>query len=479
MVGEPGGFSLSLVTESFAVRALLGSVTAAGVAALLVGLGVLRSPGARRAALLAPALVAAIAAIASAGEAFLPRILVATSAADGPVVEHLGEYRGLRAGMGVDVLLAGYLVVATTLVARRLAGMRAWRRHTAGATEAPPDGELSLALRRLAARMRVRCPRLLLLPECPGGAFAAGLRHRTVVVDPMLMARLDPEEAEGLLAHELAHHARHDGLVALAVGLVRDLAWFLAPLSIAAGWLHREQEESADELASRCTGRPAALASGILKVWDREERGNRGAGGPTPVPATCAAVAVARAPSSVVLPGRSGRRGWRIITARVERLMAALPTPGRLRRRTEALVACGVMGVGATAALTLPAWIATDLATEELAFLYLAGSDSAASVASPAFATFRELAPATTATPASGTATAATTGPTSAFESRAELLAGERRSRGPSRLRWGSHSHPAWAVSPPGNVRPARPLVYTLNDAGAQMGVFVVGAAER
>lgn len=473
MGGEPGGFSLSLVTESFAVRALLGSVAAATLAALLVGLGAVRSPGARRAALLAPAVVAALAAVASAGEAFLPRLLVATTAADGPVVELLGEYRGLRAGMGVDVLLAGYLLVALALVARRLSGARACRRHTVGAVPAAPGCELMATLRRLSQRMGVRCPQLLLLRGCPGGAFAVGLRRGKVVVDPGLMSRLDPEEVEGLLAHELAHHARHDGVVALAVGLVRDLAWFLGPLHIAAGWLHREQEESADELASRCTGRPAALASGILKVWDRQERSH------TPRPATCAAAPAARLPSSVVLPGRAGDRAWRIITARVERLMAAVPTPGRLRRRTEALLACGVMVVGATTALMVPSWIASDLATEELAFLYLAGSErSSSSVESPALATFRDLAPATTATPAAGTPAATAAGATSAFESRAELLAGQRRSPDPARLRWGSRDHPAWTVRPPGNVRPARPLVYTHNDTGTQMGVFVVGAAE-
>lgn len=474
MGAEAGGFSLSLVTESFAVRALLGSVAAATLAALLVGFGALRSPGARRAALLAPAIVAALAAIASAGEAFLPRILVATAAADGPVVEHLGEYRGLRAGAGVDLLLAGYLLVAGALVVRRVVGLRAWRRHTAGAMRADPGSELMATVSRLAQRMGVRCPQLLLLPDCPGGAFAAGVRRGAVVVDPALMSRLDAEEVEGLLAHELAHHARHDGLVALVVGLVRDLAWFLAPLYVAAGWLHREQEESADELASRCTGRPAALASGILKVWDRGEH----ARGPDPVPATCAAVAVARVPSSVVLPGRAGRRAWRIITARVERLMASVPTPGRLRRRTEALLASGVMAAGAIVAITVPSWIATDLATEELAFLYLAGSESTASVESPAFATFRQLAPQTTGTQTSGPATTVATGAMSAFESRAELLAGRRRSPDPARLRWGSREQPAWAVRPPGNVRSARPLVYTLNDAGGQVGVFVVGAAD-
>jgi Zn-dependent protease with chaperone function len=472
--GDPGGFSLSLVTESFAVRALLGSVAAALLVALVVGLGVLRSPGARRAAVLAPAVVAALAAIASAGEVFLPRILVATASADGPVVEHLGEYRGLQAGTGVDVLLISYLVVAGMLVARRLVGTRISRRHLASARPAPADSALTAMLEGLARKMDVTCPRLLLQPGCPGGAFTAGLRRPAVVLDPELVHRLDAEEIEGLLAHELAHHARRDGLVGLAVGLARDLAWFLAPLYLTCGWLHREQEESADDLASRCTGRPAALASGILKVWDRT-------GAASAAPGTCAAVALAWPPSGVVLPGRGGRRAWQIVSARVERLIAAVPAPSGWRRRTEAALAFGVMVASAAAALSLPSWIARDLGADSLDFLYLAGSGAGSPAESPAFATFRALTPtdpgsSTAAATATGVATRSTTAD---IESRAELLAGQRRwSPNADGLSWGSQEQRTWEVGPPGNVRRARPLVYTLNDAGAQVGVFVVGAAE-
>lgn len=471
-LGEPGGFSLSLVTESFAVRALLGSVAAAVLAALLIGLGVLRSPGARRAALLTPAVVAALAAIASVGEAFLPRILVATASADGPVVEHLGEYRGLQAGAGVDVLLTVYVAIAAVLVARRLLGTQAWRRHTATATPVPADSELAASLGRLADRMGVTRPTLLLEPGCAGGAFAAGLRHPVIVVDPVLMSRLDRQEAEGLLAHELAHLARRDALVCLTVGLARDLAWFLAPLSLATRWLHREREESADELASRCTGRPAALASGILKVWDRSDLTR------APAPTTCAAVGVARVPSAVVLPGRAGRRARRIVAARVERLIAAAPAPSVMRCRAEALLACAVLAASASAALTLPSWIASTLGADSVDFLYLSGRTTV-SAESPAFATFRGLTPGNGEAAASVDARPAAAATPGKIESRAELLAGERRTAPADRLSWGSQEHPAWSVTPPGDVRRARPLVYTLNDAGAHMGVFVVGAADR
>lgn len=475
MLEEPGGFSLSLVTESFAVRALLGSVAAAGLAALLVGVGVLRSCGARRAALLAPAAVAVVAGVASVGEAFLPRLLVAGGiTGDSRILDHFGEYRGLSSGWGMDLLLVGYVLMATILVGRRLLGLRFSGRLFAFARELPGDDPLVSSLRDLAGRMGVRPPRLLLLDGCPGGACTGGLLRPAVVVDPQLMATLDSEEREGLLAHELAHVARRDGLVGTAVGLARDIAWFLVPLHVVAGWLAREQEESADELASRCTGRPAALASGILKVWDAAAAGPR-----APAPATCAAVATARAPSSVVLFGRSDRSAARIVTARVERLIALLPAPSRIRRRTEALLAVGVAACGAAAALTVPSWIASDLGTEELAFLYLASSPPTATEA-PAFATFRAITPADGSRPAIGASAAGVVGDAGTSESQAELLAGQRRDPvDAARLTWGHGDRAAWDVAPPAEVRPTRPVLYTQNDAGSQVGVFLVGNAER
>jgi hypothetical protein len=87
-----------------------------------------------------------------------------------------------------------------------------------------------------------------------------------MLLDEEILHRLDAQELEGVLAHELAHVARRDNLVAWAVAIVRDVAFFVPGSGWAVRALHREREAAADQDAVTVTGRPAALASGLLTV---------------------------------------------------------------------------------------------------------------------------------------------------------------------------------------------------------------------
>jgi Zn-dependent protease with chaperone function len=493
-VGDSGGFLLSLVTESFAVRALLGSLAAAALAAALVGSGVVRSSRARRLVLLTPTLVAAVAAVGSFGEVYLPQLFVASaSAAASTLLEIFGARSAIAIENGLDVLAGTYAVIVVVLLSRRALGLLAVRRTLRRSVAADPDTAVVVETRTLAASMGVRTPAVRLLARCPGGAFTTGSRRPVIAVDPVLIDRLDDRELEGLLAHELAHVACRDTTLGTLVGAFRDVAFFLPPLHLAARWLRREQEESADELASEHTGRPVALASSILKVWDcsRERR---------QLASVCAAVPEARAsswrtllslpggsprvalPSGVINAGHGGS-GVRVITARVERLIAHVPAPSPLRRTLEVGLAVGVLAAGTSAALTVPGWIATDLKAPSLAFVYLS-APPAAPAESPAFATFRTLAPAAP-TDVATTEEDFSAGPASVagcpcVESQAQLRAGgSARQRGRSaRLAWSS-GRPAWEmIDTPAarTVQTARPL-WRIGDAGSQVGFFLVGAA--
>ena len=503
----PSGLSLTFATESFAMRALLGSLAAVALTATLVGLGAIRSLPARRALVLAPLLTAVVAGAASVGEAFLPQLRVATAGLEGgPVLEYVGEYRSLTGAASVDILLLLWGLVAAVLVARRLLGLLTWRRILAPARPAAADDPRTRTVAELAHGLGVAPPRLLLQRGCPGGAFTGGLRDPVIVVDPDLLARLDAAEQEGLLAHELAHVARRDNVVGLVAGLARDLGWFLVPLHLAAGWLRREQEEGADEAASAVTGRPAALASGILKVYGAQAR---------PAPRAACAMASSRSP-------RSGRRSGRqagLVTARIERLIERRPAPSRLRRTVEGGVVGAVLGLAAVATVGLPSWIASDLATDELALLYLSGPPAATAEA-PALQTFRALAPkepvseepvsedaaaqeevadvddaptgaaAADASRLSGTGAPAETlgasredvpAPTGTsagarVETRAEMEQGARQEPPADRLAWRDGEREPWELGPPGEVSEARALVSTRGDTGAEVGVFVLSS---
>ncbi|MGH8898694.1 MAG: M56 family metallopeptidase [Egibacteraceae bacterium] len=484
--GVAEGIFLHLMTQSFAVRALLGSLAAAGLVSLAVRGGLIRSSRARRLLVLAPVLTAAGAAFASAGESFLPHLVIATSRAT--PADRLLDLVGVAVSQReLSVLFIVYAVVAATLLARRLLGVVAARRLLSRTTPAA-DPRLEAIAADLAGRMRVRSLRLVLLASCPGGAFTIGTRRPVVAVDPVLLDALDDHELEGLIAHEFAHIRRCDTLLGLTVGAVRDLAFFLPPLHFAARWLRSEQEESADDLATTYTRRPVALASSILKVWDCSQ------GRPVPGMA-CAAVGPLRlAPVGAPLPerldptgrwlARSASQMTKALAARVERLIGAVPVLSPLRRRTEVALAASVLVLALSAAVVVPSYLAVDRQVDGLSFGYLLPPPDGP-VESPAFATFRALTPrSATAVPDAGrlavsqqataydpVAAAGVPMPCPCVETPAQL--GQRIGASePAR----AHS---WAADwyAPYEYRhtdvAAREL-WTLYDSGPQVGVFLV-----
>lgn len=480
------GFFLSLFTESFAVRALLGSLVAAALAQAAVRWHLVRSVAARRLVVLAPVITAAVAAVVSiaGAEAYLPQVLMTSAGArSGQVLELLGELRVVSSGSAVDVVVLVWALVASVLLCRRAVGRLAARRLLARAHPVPEGHPFATAVAVLAAGMGVSRLRVLFLAGCPGGALATGLRPPVVVVDPDLVEQLDAREVEGLVAHELAHVARRDPLLVTAVGVFGDLAFFLPTIHLAARWLRREQEEGADELASAHTRRPGALASSILKVWDRS-------GSPRQPAGACAAVPARRLLTAAgpALPRLRAPSHAEVVAARVQRLIEPLPALSTARRTVEVLLAAALLLTGVAAALLMPTWIATDLNADAMAFGVV--PPPAAPVESPAFATFRALTP-TRLVPArgdereqqllrslvSGDAVAdAEPSGCPCIETQAQLAAGHAAvapSR-PGQMAWRHAGHPEWEVEGREEANEARPL-WTLPDTGPQVGFFVFG----
>jgi len=155
-------FFLWLLTESFAVRALVGSLAAAGVAAILYPL--LRTSRARRVVVLAPVVTAvAVAAVSSAAsEAYLPQLWV-TAAVDG------GE-RVLEVFGALQVVTPGFdlLLLAWSLVGLTAAGVLALRLDQAAA-----HSQLSLPLVAAQACMLL----MAVVPLMLGGGALLGARR--------------------------------------------------------------------------------------------------------------------------------------------------------------------------------------------------------------------------------------------------------------------------------------------------------------
>jgi beta-lactamase regulating signal transducer with metallopeptidase domain len=468
-----GGFFL-LLTESFAVRAMLGSLAAAGLVYLAVRTTGLRTNRARRILVLAPATVAAAAAVLSIGEAFLPRFWVATTAGSsaGQILDFLGEPWFLAPQREIDLLLIAWLVVASTLLARRAAGALLVRRLLARSRLPIGYAHLAATVERLAQSMAIRTPQLLLLPRCPGGAFTARILRPVVVVDPAVVDGLDDRETEGLLAHELAHIRRRDNLVAGALGVFRDLAFFLPPLHLAVRWFRVEREESADELACAHTNRPGAMASGILKVWDTCRIARRTVG--------CAAVPA----RSLVFAGAGTVSALGILEQRVERLIQERTPLSGLRKRVEVGAASAITGAAVVAAVMVPAWVVSRYDAAAIAVGYLA-APPVTEVEAPVFATFRRLAPERAETAGQAGGAALTGDPASAcpcVETRTQWLDPQPVTV-PEHARamaWGSSDRATWELRSLESDRPrdARPLL-TVSDPAQHVGFFVLGAAPQ
>ncbi|WP_055688913.1 zinc metalloprotease HtpX [Streptomyces prasinus] len=203
----------------------------------------------------------------------------------------------LKNAWPVVLLIAGVLFIAQFWFSDRIAAF------SMGAREVTPEQAPGLhgSVDRVCALADMPKPRVATADSDLPNAFATGRSEASalVCVTTGLLRRLEPEELEGVLAHELSHVAHRDVAVmtiasflgvlagfmtraALYTGLGRTsrdsttaLVTVLIPLVSAVVYvisflltrlLSRYRELSADRSAALLTGRPSALASALTKV---------------------------------------------------------------------------------------------------------------------------------------------------------------------------------------------------------------------
>ncbi|AJF70252.1 heat shock protein HtpX [Streptomyces vietnamensis] len=202
----------------------------------------------------------------------------------------------LRGSWPIILLITGALFVGQFWFSDRIAALGMGAREVTR-EQAP---ELHGTVDRICALADMPKPKVAIAESDVPNAFATGRGEKTslVCVTTGLLRRLEPEELEGVLAHEMSHVAHRDvavmtiasflgvlaGMmtrVALYSGLGRSrdstmgLAVLLVPVVSAAVYvisflltrvLSRYRELAADRAAALLTGRPSALASALTKV---------------------------------------------------------------------------------------------------------------------------------------------------------------------------------------------------------------------
>lgn len=365
------GLLLAFPLESVAVRLAL----AFGVALVMVRVissWDLRSPRARTVLAVSPFAVAMAIIMASSGNLGLPTLLVPSGVGPGSLALPIDD-RYLEFAPMAPVLVGVWVTVSLLLISLRLVRSVRYRRALLSAAS-PVDPRIAAVVLRLSRSLGVLPPRALVVERGVGGAAVLGVRDPVVVIDRHTFELLDDEELEGVLAHELAHVARRDNLVAWAVAVVRDIAFFVPGSTWAVRALHRERESAADLDAVGATGRPAALASGLLRVVEHARAARR-------APAGCAALV---GPSAVV--------------GRVEMLLSD-ERPTAREHRLELALAAAISLVAIAAAIALPAHLAGEGQRDALGVLLGATGDRAegpldhARTQSRVFAVYRSLDP--------------------------------------------------------------------------------------
>jgi heat shock protein HtpX len=203
------------------------------------------------------------------------------------------------------VIAVGGLFIAQFWFSDRIAAFSMGAREVTR-EQAP---ELHGAVDRLCALADVPKPKVAMANSDVPNAFATGRSQRNSMVCATtgLMRRLEPEEVEGVLSHELSHVAHRDvavmtiasflgvlagvltrvalwgglsgagrndqsglGIILLVIPLVSILVYILSFLLTRL--LSRYRELSADRAGALLTGRPSALASALTKVTGQMAR---------------------------------------------------------------------------------------------------------------------------------------------------------------------------------------------------------------
>jgi heat shock protein HtpX len=200
-------------------------------------------------------------------------------------------------GGAQGAVLAFLIALAVNLIAYFASDRIVLARYRAQEVSEQEQPRLYAIVNRLAAKAGLPMPKVYVIPENTPNAFATGRdpRHAAVAVTSGLLANLDEDEVEGVLAHELAHVKNRDTLtsaiaatLAGALAMVANVARFggggrgrgrgnpIALLLLLVGaplaallirlLVSRIREYAADRDGAQVSGRPLSLADALRKI---------------------------------------------------------------------------------------------------------------------------------------------------------------------------------------------------------------------
>lgn len=196
----------------------------------------------------------------------------AASPSPAGIVEVLSTPHAPAGALRIDRVIPGVLLAwlaGVALLTIRLAGGWWWLRRAASRAGEPAAAPWQAIASRLARRLRIARPILLLECAVVEVPTVIGWLKPVVLLPGSVLAGLTPQQIEAVLAHELAHVRRHDYLVNLLQAVVETLLFYHP----AVWWLSRrireEREHCCDDLAVSLCGDRVAYASALADLEER------------------------------------------------------------------------------------------------------------------------------------------------------------------------------------------------------------------
>jgi len=116
-------------------------------------------------------------------------------------------------------------------------------------------------------KIKTKVPDVSLTHKSYYSPFIVGIKKATLVLSPSLLEKLDTNEKETLIQHELSHIKRNDNLIGWAALILRDLLFFNPFAYIAYYLIKTEQEKDSDKLIVKYSGKPVKeISKNILNI---------------------------------------------------------------------------------------------------------------------------------------------------------------------------------------------------------------------
>jgi len=116
-------------------------------------------------------------------------------------------------------------------------------------------------------KIKIKAPDVSLTHRNYLSPFIVGIKNCIIVLSPNLIEKLNRDEKETLIQHELSHIKRKDSLISWAALILRDLLFFNPFAYITYYLIKTEQEKDSDKLVVKYSGKPSKeISKNILNV---------------------------------------------------------------------------------------------------------------------------------------------------------------------------------------------------------------------